>query len=133
MPHRPDRVAHWAEIFRQWQQSGLSKAGFCRRAGLSLASFKNWLYTPEYRRAIDRFLADPGRPVPLADPRGPRLVPVVVRADDGSQDDPPTPAPAPSDEPPLQVVLGPGRRIAVGPGFDPGTLRRLIDALEGRP
>jgi hypothetical protein len=28
------------------------------------------------------------------------------------------------------VVLGEGRRIAVGPGFDPETLRRVVAALE---
>jgi hypothetical protein len=130
MPQRPDRVAYWAEIFLRWQQSGLSKAEFCRQAGLSLASFKNWLYTPTYRRAIDRFVADSDRPGPQSGSRGPRLVPVVVRADDGLPDDP---LPTPSSEPSLQVVLGVGRRIAVGPGFDPDTLRRLIDALEARP
>jgi hypothetical protein len=31
----------------------------------------------------------------------------------------------------LEVVLGRGRRIGVRPGFDAGTLRELILALEG--
>ena len=130
MPHRPDRVAFWAETFLQWQHSGLSKAEFCRQSGLSLASFKNWLYTSEYRQAIDRFLAQSQPMAPESGSKRPRLVPVVVLDDDGLPDEaPPTATPEPS----IQLVLAEGRRIAVGPGFDVATLRRLIDALEARP
>lgn len=34
---------------------------------------------------------------------------------------------------PLELILASGRRVAVAPGFDPDTLRLLIDVLEGRP
>jgi hypothetical protein len=34
---------------------------------------------------------------------------------------------------PIEVVLGDGMRVAVAPGFDPQTLRRVIDALKGTP
>jgi hypothetical protein len=33
----------------------------------------------------------------------------------------------------LELILSNGRRIAVAPGFDPQTLRRLIAVVEGRP
>jgi hypothetical protein len=33
----------------------------------------------------------------------------------------------------IEVVLGGGRRIAVGPGFDEETLRRVVIALESGP
>lgn len=32
----------WREIFLRWQQSGLSKAAFCRREGLGLSTFCDW-------------------------------------------------------------------------------------------
>jgi hypothetical protein len=33
----------------------------------------------------------------------------------------------------VAVVIGSGRRVVVGPGFDSETLRRVIAVLEGRP
>ncbi|HEY2157419.1 MAG TPA: hypothetical protein VGH33_17455, partial [Isosphaeraceae bacterium] len=58
-------------------------------------------------------------------------------------------SPVPDDQPPaflpiqiahvvpdrtgVEVVLGPGRRIVVEPGFDPETLRRVVAVLEDRP
>ncbi len=32
----------WREVFLHWQQSGLSKAAFCRREGLGLSTFCDW-------------------------------------------------------------------------------------------
>ena len=126
MSHRPDRVAYWAGIFEQWQRSGLTKAAFCRHHGVSLASFKNWLYTPSYRQAVDRLLADSPRPAPRSTSPTPRLVPVVIQADDSR----PAAIPDPWLEPSLQVLLASGRRVAVRPGFDPDTLARLVATLE---
>jgi lambda repressor-like predicted transcriptional regulator len=129
VPHPVDRVAHWAGIIVQWKDSGLSKAEFCRRHGLALASLKNWFYTPRYRDAVERYLAGQVEPVGTPTAAPPRLVPVVVGSDDEPADEP-QPAPsAISPEPPLQVILAAGLRIAVGPGFDPVTLRRLVEAL----
>lgn len=126
MVHRPDRVAHWASVLQQWQSSGLTKAAFCRRQGVSLASFKNWLYTPSYRQSVDRLLADsPRSALPPGSPP-PRLVPVVIKADTPE----PAAIPDPRLEPALQVLLASGRRVAVRPGFDPDTLARLVATLE---
>jgi hypothetical protein len=36
-------------------------------------------------------------------------------------------------QPHLELILSNGRRIAVAPGFEPRTLRRLIAVVEGRP
>lgn len=126
MVHRPDRVAHWASVLQQWQRSGLTKAAFCRRQGVSLASFINWLYTPSYRQAVDRLLADSPRSAPRPGSPTPRLVPVVIQADD------PVPVAIldPRLEPALQVLLASGRRVAVRPGFDPDTLACLVATLE---
>jgi hypothetical protein len=37
----------------------------------------------------------------------------------------------PQSRPAIEVVLGQGRRIVVGPGFDPETLRQVVAVLEG--
>ena len=42
----------------------------------------------------------------------------------------PEPAAPPAALAALEVVLAGGRRIGVGPGFDEGTLGRLVRALE---
>jgi hypothetical protein len=52
-----------------------------------------------------------------------RLVAVKVKAT-------PEPAAPPTAQAALEVVLAGGRRIGVGPGFDEGTLGRLVRALE---
>jgi hypothetical protein len=33
----------------------------------------------------------------------------------------------------VELVLGAGRRLRIGPGFDGPTLTRLLALLEGRP
>jgi hypothetical protein len=33
----------------------------------------------------------------------------------------------------VEIVLGPGRRIVITPGFDSETLRRVVAVLEDRP
>jgi hypothetical protein len=41
------------------------------------------------------------------------------------------PSTGPQTRSAIEVVLGQGRRIAVGPGFDPETLRQVVAILEG--
>jgi hypothetical protein len=43
MSPRPDRTAHWAQVFHRRPQSGLSETEFCRREGISLSSMKIWI------------------------------------------------------------------------------------------
>jgi hypothetical protein len=40
------------------------------------------------------------------------------------------PTPPLTDRAAIEVVLGGGRRVAVGPGFDEQTLRRVVAVLE---
>lgn len=45
MPRRRCRrrtKAQWAEVFRRFQSSGLSRRVFCQREGLALSSFQRW-------------------------------------------------------------------------------------------
>jgi len=109
-------TASWPNLIAQWRLSGLTQAEFCTRRGLSLPTFRYHLYKPSHR------CGPPGSPR-RATPNGtPLFLPVVC-----------SPAPKPGSVPPagspIEVVLGDGLRVAVAPGFDPQTLRRVVDAL----
>ena len=115
-------AAGWAALIDQWHDSGLSLPEFCGRRGLNPGTMRGWVYKRGQRTAIDRARheaqagRDPGEPVPT-------FLPVRIAE----------PIPAAAAGSGVEVVLGPGRRIAVAPGFDPETLRRVVAALEGRP
>jgi hypothetical protein len=123
------RAAEWAVFIDEWNASGLELPEFCRRRGLNRGTMQGWVYKPARKRAIEKARRD-GQ----------------IRRAKTSQDAPSVPAPAflpvrfaevtapspePTDRAAIEVVVGAGRRIVVGPGFDPETLRRLVAALEG--
>src|SRR5260370_13632215 len=113
MPRTTSRARFWAKAFQQWQQSGLSKAEFCRQNGLVLSSLKNWLYNAEYRAQIDQVLvSEPSR----REASPPRFIPMTLVAERSTAAS--SPAPSSRPQPTLEVVLGSGRRIAVATGFD---------------
>jgi len=95
-------------LIDEFEASGLGKVEFCRSRSLALSTLQRHLRT--------RRLGTEGRT------GGTRLVAVRL-----------TPRPeaaSKSGEAHLEVVLNRGRRIGVRPGFDPGTLRELMLALE---
>jgi len=102
------REQFWREQVRRQQSSGRSVREFCDGAGLSVPSFYWW--RREVRiRAARRGTGD-----------RPRFVPVRM-----------TPEPAAGAA--LEVVLGGGRSIRVGSGFDADHLRAVVTALEATP
>jgi transposase len=108
----------WNALLNDFRRSGLTQAEFCRRRQISLHSFRKHLYLPS-----------PSQPTPSDDrsPANPdhHFLPVTILPD-----------PIPSitaSQPHLELILSNGRRIAVAPGFDPQTLRRLISVVEERP
>jgi hypothetical protein len=123
------QAVDWARLIDQWRQSGLSLPAFCQRHGLKRATMQNWVYKPALQRAVEEARHQAGS------------------ADLSGQDPPPQPDPSPSflpiritevsaasavpDRTGVEIVLGPGRRIVVGAGFDPETLRRVVAVLEG--
>jgi hypothetical protein len=111
MPRTPSAATRWRAVIDDFQQSGLKHAEFCARRGLSLHTFRKYLYGS---RPIAPARARTGF-LPIAPPAAPIDV-------DG-------PVPEPDA---LVLVLDGGRRIAVGPGFDAATLRRLVAAVEAR-
>ena len=123
-------AAEWAVLIDQWQQSGLSLPAFCKQRGLSRGTMQNWVYKPALklaaenaRRASETRRHSQGVTVALPTPP-PAFLPVRF-----AETIPPPPEP--ESHAALEVVLSGGRRVAVGPGFDPETLRRVVAALEG--
>ena len=106
-----DKEQFWRKMVRQCRRSGLSVRAFCEEQGLSEPSFYAW------RRTIA-----------ARDEAAVRFVPVQV-----------TPEPQPTTTADgsagaVELVLGAGRRLRIGPGFDGPTLKRLLALLEeGQP
>ena len=121
------QAAEWAALIDQWRQSGLSLPAFCQRHGLSRGSMQNWVYKPELKRAVEAARREAQGPVD--EPSVPAAAPaflsvrVVQAAAVGEA----------SDRSGVEIVIGPGRRVVIGPGFDSETLRRVVAVLEDRP
>ncbi len=105
---RSDKERFWRRRLRQWRSSGLSVRAFCAEYALSEPSFYAWRRTVAQR-----------------DGEGVPFVPVQVV---------PEAQPLGAAAGGLELVLGEGRLLRVGPGFDGPTLQRLLAVLEeGRP
>src|SRR3954463_2906318 len=120
------QAAEWAALIDLWRQSGLSLPAFCQRHGLSRGSMQNWVYKPELKRAVEAARRE--SQTPDHDPPAPAAVPAflpvrVVQA---------TAVGEASDRSGVEVVIGAGRRVVIGAGFDAETLRRVVAVLEGR-
>ena len=121
MAEHGSRDEHWADVVSQWRASGLSQKEFCRRRDISDRALNNWLYKSPYRERVARILA--ARSQGKLDAQAPRFLPVAVLSD----------APVAASEAScatIEVVLKSGSRIAVTPGFDAETLRRVVAVLE---
>lgn len=95
---------HWRQLIARWQRSGQTIRAFCSRFHISEPTFYAWR----------RLLAERDRAAAS-------FVPVRVVADAA------TPA-----APPIELLLGNGRRLRVGPGFDAQTLQQLLVLLESQ-
>ena len=93
------------QLAAEFEAGGLTREEFCERNDVSRGTLAR--YIQRYRR---------GRTEAGG---GPRWVAVEVGEHAGIRSG-------------LAVVLGGGRRIEVGRGFDPATLRELVAVLEGR-
>ncbi len=124
----------WNAIVNDFRRSGLTQADFCRQRNISLASFRYHFYKPassEPARSDEQSSTSPGSSKPArSDKHSPAsadhlFLPVTI-----------LPNPILSitaSQPHLELILSNGRRIAVAPGFDTQTLRRLIAVVEEPP
>ena len=126
------RDPQWAAIFTDFRRSGLSQVQFCQLRGISLHSFRYWLYRlrpglpPPRPRSIRRNNAPTHLPTRSETPA---FLPVHVR--------PRSLEPIVAHQvaqPPalLELVLSDRAHLRVPVGFDPATLHQVLDVLEER-
>jgi hypothetical protein len=123
-------AAEWAVLIDEWRSGGLSLPAFCRQRGLSRGTMQNWVYKPALKRAVEdaRRASRARRDAPTMRAESPATPPAFLPVRFAEVAVPRREPEAPIA---IEVVLGGGRRIVVGPGFDPETLRRVVAALEG--
>jgi hypothetical protein len=124
------RELYWSAVLADFRSSGLTHVGFCQLRGISVHSFRDWLYRlrpglpPPRPRACrrSRSLVTPQVP-------SPSFLPVHIRRDPPrALIDQPRPQPAS----PLELILADDLCIRLPVDFDAGSLHRLLDALEQR-
>ena len=70
---KPSKGHYWTSVLKKWQESGMSKAAFCRKEGLRLSTFNIWC-TALCGREAERQRRDPA----LAESLAKELCPKVV-------------------------------------------------------
>ena len=107
-----EQVAAWRRVIADQERGDQTQGEFCARRGLKLETFRNW----KYRRAREKRPSDQDeRPEPI------RFVPVRV-VDRGVE-----------TSSGVELALSGGRVVRVARGFDPETLKRLIETLGTLP
>ena len=109
-PTAPERK--WAQLLERWRKSGQEGRAFCRRHGLRESTFRFWLCEIPARARRREAQKRPLRLLPTRIVSASSAVPTMH---------------------PLEVLVGHGRAIRVGPDFDPALLDRIVRALEAAP
>jgi len=104
VPKREEKRRYWEVRVREWEESGLRQAEYCRQNGLKIRNFGYW----------KRRLSETATDVSFASLQ---VQPNIFQ----------TACPSAAL---LKVVLGRGQKIEVDEGFDPVTLKRLITTLD---
>ena len=136
----PEKERYWRGVVRGQQRSGQSVREYCRQAGVKESAFY-WWRRELARRGSGRKTARQrtssvsprsgavsGRKTAAQRPGGkcPAFLPIRVRADRA--------AAVPVDHAAaVDIHLGNGRMVRVGPGVDRRTLVEVLAALEARP
>lgn len=132
MARRRLRAAEWAVLIDDRERSGLTLPEFWQRRGLSCGTMQGWIYKPALKRAIEDVRREGRVKGGTSSQEGKSPAPspafLPVRSAEVT-----APSPEPTDQAAIEVVLRGGHRVAVGPGFDQETLRRVVAALELDP
>ena len=127
------RHDYWSAVVAQFNRSGLTQADFCRTRHLSINSFRQWLYRLRHSApAADRprtRLSSSTKVAP-ARPGKPAFLPVHIRPEHSATADSRQDVAAPL---PLEIIVSHDRRVRIPVGFDPATLRQLLEVLEEQP
>lgn len=108
MPGLVSAASRWQVILDEFRQSGMKQAEFCRERQLSLQTFRKYLYGSRPVKKVASGVTF----LPVATPTS------LLNTPQGNSDA-------------ITLILGKGRRVAVAPGFDPPTLQRVIETIEG--
>lgn len=132
-PFRP----RWTEaearpVLEEQARSGLSVHAFARSRGLAVTRLYEWkrrLY-PAGDQSLMALAGQPSESEPNSShPEEPLFIPVRVAMGEvragGAR-----PVAQEGDAYPLELVMGPRRRLRIGEGFDESTLRRLLRVLD---
>jgi hypothetical protein len=124
------RHDYWLAVVAQFHRSGLTQTDFCRTRHLSIHSFRQWLYRLRHSTpAADRrrtSISISTKPAP-AQLENPAFLPVHIRPEHPATTDGRQGVVAPVS---LEVILTHDRRVRIPVGFDPATLRQLLEVLE---
>jgi hypothetical protein len=129
---QPFSDREWSAIISDFRRSGLTQADFCRRRHISVCAFRYRFYSPRHTLRTHALSSTaPGAPAatsfaPVPDSR---FIPVHIRrtpltSSDQDQSQPPAP---------LELVLGHEPLVRIPVGFDPATLRQLLEILQEQP
>ena len=115
----------WAKRVERWRDSGLTLREFAAEVGVNANTLAGWRWRLGPKVAGNERRAERGAPAfvevvaaPAGSTRSGARGRRFAAASGGSE--------------PLEVVLRSGYRIRVPAEFDPGALRRVLDALEAR-
>lgn len=126
-----EREAHWRQALAAWSGSGLSKVAFCRERGLSPSAFHWWKGELARRDAAKGSHAAGASSGTSREAEG-RPAFVAVRLAQGAVGGAAVPLRADREVAgAVEVVLGNGRRVRVGSGFDGELLAQVVRVLEG--
>lgn len=107
----PEKARSWEQTVAEQAASGLSASAFCRERGVALARFYQW------RRRLRG--ASAGTPAAAGAESAAGFVEMLTGRGAGARSSG------------VALRLGHGLTVAVEPGFDGETLRRVVSALQG--
>ena len=120
-------ATEWREWIDKWRASGLGLRAFCDQNGLNFATMSGWAYKRIHKPALEQARREGGAAAKDT-PAEAAFVPVrVVEVEPEPEREQKS-----ADRSGVEIVIGEGRRIALGTGFDAETLRRVVAVLEGR-
>lgn len=111
---REGKAAAWRRRMAQWQSSGMSQSGYCRRQGLALSTFQYW------RKRVGEAAGRDG-----AAGNGSAFIPVDVKESSALV------APLPFDLWACEVVAPGGVRVRLRKRPGLAGLRRVVAVLAG--
>jgi hypothetical protein len=115
-----DRGRYWQELLKQWSESGITQAEFCRRQNVSVAAFGWWKRKLSGMSKVGKRAGKDQPAVGGQSHRAQNFVELKV-----------SPTAGMSAGCLYEVALPGGRRVRVGDDFDPQTLGRLLAVVEG--